>query len=380
MKVALVYDRVNKWGGAERVLLALHRIFPDAPLYTSVYNKKTASWAKSFLIITSFLQHIKTARNTHEAFPYLMPQSFEAFTFDQYDVVISVTSEAAKGVLTKPDTIHICYCLTPTRYLWSGYPEYFKNPLFRFLTRPVVSYLHTWDKIAAHRPDHFIAISEEVRKRIKTYYQKESSVVYPPVTLGDRKPMVKSWHDEPFDKGYFLVISRLVPYKKIRLAIEACNTLKLPLKIIGTGNEEELLRSIAGDTIEFLGNLTDESIMRYYRGGNALLFPGLEDFGLTIVEAQKFGCPVIAFRGGGALETIIEGKTGLFFYPHTKQALIKTLKTFIIENTGLSRKEFEKKYSKRCKENAARFSEAVFEKEIRTYVEKMQNLKVKSQN
>src|SRR3989338_8390229 len=192
MKVALVYDRVNKWGGAERVLLALHELFPDAPLYTSVYDRKKASWADVFDpsagsgqgIKTSFLQKIPFSTR-HELFAALMPLAFESFSFDEYDLVISVTSEAAKGIITKPKTMHICYCLTPTRYLWSGYNDYFKNPYFRFISKPLVSYLRFWDKIAAQRPDAYIAISKEVQGRIKKYYGRESTVIYPSVTLVD---------------------------------------------------------------------------------------------------------------------------------------------------------------------------------------------------
>ena len=158
MKIALVYDRVNKWGGAERVLLALHELFPDAPIYTSVYNPITASWAKTFDVRSSFLQKFPLASIAHELYAVLMPIAFESFSFDQYDLVISVTSEAAKGIITKPKTKHICYCLTPTRYLWSAYDDYFRNPLLRFLSKPVVSYLRTWDKIASQRPDVNVAI------------------------------------------------------------------------------------------------------------------------------------------------------------------------------------------------------------------------------
>src|SRR3990172_1252396 len=163
-KVAIVYDRVNKWGGAERVLLTLHEMFPDAPLYTSVYDEKNASWAKVFSnIYTSFLQKIPFAKGNHEFLAPLMPLAFESFNFNDYDLVISVTSEAAKGIITKSGTTHICYCLTPTRYLWSGYEEYFKNPILKFISKPFVSYLRMWDKIAANRPDKIIAISTEVK-------------------------------------------------------------------------------------------------------------------------------------------------------------------------------------------------------------------------
>ncbi len=340
MKVALVYDRINKWGGAERVLLALHEMFPHAPIYTSVYNPTSAPWAKVFhKIIRSFLQWFPKASSSHEAYAAFMPLAFEGFTFDEYDLVISVTSEAAKGIITKPQTAHICYCLTPTRYLWSGYDEYFKNFLLQFGASPLISYLRQWDKIASNRPDKFIAISSEVQKRIQKYYGKESTIVYPPVRLQSSGYRVKGtgyrknqiFWPKPYTLypvPYFLVVSRLVPYKRIDLAVQACNDLHLQLKIIGTGSKERYLKQLAGSTIEFLGNLTDAELVGYYEQCTALIFPGKEDFGITIVEAQQFGKPVIAYKGGGALETIIDGKTGILFAPQSRQALKQVLKTF----------------------------------------------------
>lgn len=347
MKVALVYDRLNKWGGAERILLALHKLFPDAPLYTSVYDKEKASWAKVFEVKTSFLQKFPFAMR-HELYATLMPLVFESFSakggFDEFDLVISVTSEAAKGIITKPQTKHICYCLTPTRYLWSGYEEYFKNFWLRFISKPIVWYLRFWDKIAANRPDKFISISKEVQRRIKKYYGKNSEVVYPPVILGrgpaasfppasalySQSSRMRAVGSPSSDVTplYFLIVSRLVPYKRIDLAVEAFNKLKLPLKIIGIGSEMNMLKAMAGPTVEFLGNLTDKELVRYYSECQALVFPGLEDLGLTILEAQSFGKPVIAFKGGGALETIIEGKTGIFFDESSAESLIKTIKKF----------------------------------------------------
>lgn len=355
MKVALVYDRVNKWGGAERVLLALHKLFPDAPLYTSVYNPKKAPWADVFTIKTSFLQNLLFATSWHEGYATFMPLAFESFSFEQYDLVISVTSEAAKGILTKPKTLHICYCLTPTRYLWSGYEEYFRNPLNRFLARPAVSYLCAWDRVAAQRPDAYIAISHEVSGRIKKYYERESEVVCPPVTIQPR-----SNRDRIQNLGYFLVVSRLVVYKRIDVVIEACNRLRLPLKIVGTGSEKGRLKSIAGPTIEFLGSLTDNELVGYYKACRALIFSGFEDFGLSIAEAQSFGKPVIALRRGGALEIIREGKTGIFFYPQTINALMKALQSFD-----------EKKFSPDlCIENAQKFSLERFKKAFMVEIEK----------
>jgi glycosyltransferase involved in cell wall biosynthesis len=356
MKVALVYDRLNKWGGAERVLLALHKLFPLAPLYTSVYDKEKAFWANVFDVRTSFLQHFPFAMH-HELYAPLMPLAFESFNFSEFDLVISITSEAAKGIITKPGTKHICFCLTPTRYLWSGYDEYFKNPILRFLSKPVVSYLRFWDKIASQRPDKYIAISKEVQGRISKYYGRRSKVIYPPIELA-RQPRLsddaqlqnsnnqtlnsaslskirhQSETQPNFNSSesglprYYLIVSRLVPYKKIDLAIKVFNKLKLPLKIIGKGSEMNRLSAMAGPTIELLGYLTDKELVGYYSGCRALIFPGLEDFGLTILEAQSFGKPVIAFKGGGALETIVEKKTGIFFDKQTVESLGIAIKQF----------------------------------------------------
>lgn len=368
MKVALVYDRVNKWGGAERVLLALHEMFPKAPLYTSVYNPLTAPWAKVFpKIIPSFLQNFPLATR-HELYAALMPLAFESFSFDEYDLVISVTSEAAKGIITKPKTLHICYCLTPTRYLWSGYEDYFRDKAFRLLSKPVISYLRAWDKVAAQRPDTYIAISKEVQERIKKYYGRESTVVYPPATLASSsgKDITKRYTLDA--SGYFLVVSRLVSYKRIDIAVWAFNELRLPLEIVGVGSQEQSLKRMAGPTIEFLGNLTDNELLSYYKGCRALIFPGYEDFGLTTVEAQSFGKPVIAYGKGGALEAVIEGKTGIFFYEQTSNALTKAVKQF--QNSHFS--------SEDCVEQARRFNKKRFQEEfmalITEFLRKKKNL------
>jgi glycosyltransferase involved in cell wall biosynthesis len=362
MKVALVYDRVNKWGGAERVLLALHELFPQAPLYTSVYDAKKAPWAKVFQIKTSFLQNIPGAKKNHELLAPLMPFAFERFNFDKYDLVISVTSEAAKGIITHSGTMHICYCLTPTRYLWSGFTEYFKNKSLSILLRPVINALRKWDLVASTRPDVFIAISKEVQGRIKKYYGRESELVYPPATLSLARragPPVALGEREkgkgesnlsasPFtlhSSPYFLVVSRLskfTRYKRVDLAIEACNELQLPLKIIGEGNLRKELEKEAGPTIEFIGKVSDRELVDYYKNCKALIFPGREDLGLVMIEAQMQGKPVIAFKAGGALELVTDpsasshsagsgqagSATGLFFDRQTKESLGGVLKKF----------------------------------------------------
>ncbi len=363
MKVALVYDRVNKWGGAERVLLALHKIFPDAPLYTSVYHPKKAEWARVFDVRPSFLQKFPLAKSHHELYAALMPLAFESFNFDEFDLVISVTSEAAKGIITKPEALHICYCLTPTRYLWSGYEDYFRNQILKFISNPVVSYLRIWDKTSSQRPDKFIAISNEVQKRIKEYYDRDSEIIYPPLSLSSTdyslQPDKKAVVGSPSPESYFLIVSRLVPYKKIDLAVKVFNKLNLQLKIAGRGSEESKLKAIANENIEFLGYLTDEELVKYYKECRALIFPGKEDFGLTILEAQSFGKPVIAFRGGGALETIVENKTGIFFDLLNQKSLEDALRKFM-------RKKFD---PKDCTMQAERFNIKEFSIQLKEEIE-----------
>jgi len=347
MKTAIVYDRVNKWGGAERVLLTLHEMFPSAPLYTSVYNSKTASWAKVFpKVYTSFLQNFPFAKNNHELYAALMPIAFESFNFDEYDLVISVTSESAKGILVKPGTKHICYMLTPTRYLWNGYEEYFKNPILKFISTPVTNYLRNWDKVAAYRPDKIVSISSEVKKRVKKFYNLESEVIFPPTSL--------STGSDKHGSNYYLVVSRLVPYKRLNLAVEAFNRLKYPLVIVGTGSEQNNLKFMSHKNIKFAGKVSEEELVKYYSSCRALIFPQEEDFGLTAVEAQSFGKPVIAYKAGGSLDTIIDGRTGVFFNEQNWQALYDAVKRF-------EKMKFDSKIIIR---NAGRFSKERFKKEF----------------
>jgi len=352
MKVALVYDRVNKFGGAERVLLALHEIFPKAPLYTSVYDKNLAPWADAFEVRTSFLQKLPLPKNAHEYYPFLMGPAFETFNFDEFDLVISVTHEFAKAVITKPGTLHICYCLTPTSYLWEPeYSQYFYGRnTFRKLTRPLVKYLRWYDKIVAQRPDEYISISETVRKRVKHIYGRVSKVIYPPVEFA-RVPLTKL-------DSYYLVVSRLAPQKRLDVAIRAFNKLGLPLKIVGIGKEEKRLKVMAKANIEFLGYLTDEQLARYYESCRAVVIPGEEDFNLVAVEAQSFGKPVIAYGKGGVAEIVLERKTGWFFGRPTADCLVS--KIWETENIEVSKED--------CIQNARRFSKERFKKEFLEYV------------
>lgn len=337
MKVALVYDRINKFGGAERVLQALHDIWPEAPVFTSVYDREGVDWAKDWDIRTSFLQSLPFARKWHEGFGWLMPLAFESFDFSEFDVVISVTSEAAKGIITNPRQLHICYLLTPTRYLWSHAHDYL-NIVPGFL-KPLAgifqSKLRIWDYAAAQRPDYIFSISKLAQSRCWKYYRRESEVVYPmlgllnPLNVERRTLNVeqRSTHSVQRSavKSYFLIVSRLVPYKRIDLAIEACNLLKLPLVVIGTGSEEKKLKELAGPTIKFTGYLTDGELIEYYLNSKAVIMAQEEDFGLTAVEALSLGIPVISYQHSGAAEVVKNGDTGILFEEQSVDSLINAI-------------------------------------------------------
>lgn len=361
MKIAFVYDRINTFGGAERVLLALHEIWPEAPIYTSVVNYDKTPWSHVFPeIIPSFLQKFPFAKDHHEFYPFLMPIAFESFTFDKYDVVLSITSEAGKGIITKPHTLHICYCLTPTRYLWSNYSFYkdtidigIATPLAKFLFIAIAKRLRRWDKIASQRPDVYFSISQNVEKRIKKYYNCNAKVIYPPVDTNKFALSTKK------KQNYFLIVSRLVSYKRIDIAIAAFNRLGWPLIIVGSGRQSNSLKKMAKENISFVDSLTDEHLVAYYQRCKALIFPGEEDFGITPLEAQATGTPVIAFRGGGVLETVKEGESGEFFDHLTVDSLIKALLKFD-----------KKHYNKEAiRKNILSFSKNNFKKSFKSLVE-----------
>lgn len=359
MKIALVYDRANKIGGAERILTALHTLYPDAPLYTLVHDAERASWTKDWHVITSFLQRIPIARKYHEFFPIVPIFAFEQFDFGAFDVVISVTATEAKGIIVPPHVLHICYLLTPTRFLWSHYFEYFEKPILRMLASPFVSFLRMWDVLAAQRPDHLVTISQTSKKRITKYYKRDAEIIYPPVNT--KKFRIKNEELRSKEDNYFLIVSRLVRYKRIDIAIEACNALQLPLRIVGDGMERKSLEKLAGPTIEFMGNLTDETLTHYYQNCRALLFPQEEDFGITAVEALACGKPVIAYGRGGAGEIIEPGKNGELFFLQTTDALIEALET-----------SMKKKYSQPfCRKSAEKYSEHLFLKKFGEMVERI---------
>lgn len=358
MKIALVYDHVNKIGGAERILSNLHELFPDAPIFTTVYNQKKAFWVKDIRIIPSFMQRLPFATRFHELYPGIPILAFENLNFNKYDIVISITSAEAKGIITNPNTLHICYCLTPTRYLWSQYHDYFPNAWFSVITLPVIAIIRQWDTIASNRPDIYLAISKTVANRIKKYYHKKAEVIYPPVETNKFQPNTSSDGDN--EKDFYLVVSRLVSYKHIEIAIEACKILNRRLKIVGTGLESRKLKKISGPTVEFLGNLTDRALVLYYQRCRALIFPQEEDFGISAVEALACGKPVIAYAKGGIREIIVEGVTGEFFYTQSIEALTGSIKKF-------ERKLYN---SNSCRKQAQLFSSKRFKHEFNNFVNK----------
>ena len=327
MKVALVHDYLNQMGGAERVVLALHEIFPDAPIYTSIYDPKCVDPAfQKIDIRTSFMQKLPFVIKHHQPYLPLYPFAMESLDLRDYDLVLSSSSAFGKGVITRPETLHICYCHTPMRWCWNYY-EYVEREQIGRLARRIlplfITGLRVWDQTSAMRVDHFIANSPVVAERIQKYYRRDAIVIPPPVEASrfTFDPTIR-----PAD--YFLVVSRFLPYKRIDLAIQACNSLQLPLVIIGNGRYEKQLKKIAGPTIRFTGRLSDAEVLEYYAHCRALLLPGEEDFGIAPLEAQASGRPVIAYGAGGALTSVIEGVTGAFFYQQTVESLTTVLAAF----------------------------------------------------
>ncbi|MEW9124907.1 MAG: glycosyltransferase [Thermotaleaceae bacterium] len=356
MKVAIVHDWLTNMGGAERIIQTFHELFPDAPIYTIVYDKENMPIEfEKMDIRTSFIQRMPWGSKKYQAYLPLMPTAVEQFDLSEYEIVISSSTACAKGIITKPDAVHICYCNTPMRYAWDMYHKYSKDKgrLTKSLIALLMNYIRLWDRLSADRVDYFIANSQNVAKRIKKHYRRHSQVIYPPVDTDYYTPGSKI-------EDYYLVVSRLVPYKRIDIVIQAFNNLGLPLKVIGEGSELKHLKEVAKENIEFLGRLSDEQVREYYRSCKAFLFPGEEDFGITPVEAQSCGRPVIAFAKGGVLETVLEGITGLFFYEQNSEALIEAVKKFETD-----RDIFE---SKKIRGQALKFSKAVFIEKLMAYI------------
>lgn len=354
MQIALVHDWLNQRGGAEDVLEALVEQYPGAPVYTSIYDPDRMPDAyRTWDIRTTWMDRLPGIHARHQPYLPLYPAAFGSLDLSGYDVVLSNKSGFCHGVRTGRAK-HICYCLAPTRYVWQFDAYVARENLSArsvHILKPVIAQLRRWDYQAAQRVDHFIAISTDIQRRIRQFYDRDSVVIYPPVDTDRYEPASRV-------EDYFLIVSRLIPYKRIDLAIEACNRLKLPLIVAGDGRDRARLEAMAGPTITFVGRVADSDLPGLMARCRAFIFPGMEDFGIAPVQAQAAGRPVIAYRGGGALDTVIEHQTGLFFDEQTADSLRRALEHF--EDCSFS--------PAACRANAERFDQQVFHRELAAFI------------
>lgn len=355
-KIAIAHDWLTNMGGAEKVVINFKQIYKEAPIYTISYNENNLDEElKDIDVRTSFIQNLPKGNVKHQMYLPFMPTAWEQFDFNKYDVVLSSSSSCAKGIITSPDTLHICYCHSPMRYAWEFYNEYMSREkmgkIKKLLIKYIMNYIRIWDRTSADRVDYYIANSKNVAKRIYKHYGIEADVIHPPVKGS-------YFNISDVDEDYFLMVSRLVPYKRVDLAVEVFNELGLPLVVIGGGSQLEYLKSIAKPNVKIMGRQSDEVIKEHYSKCRAFIFPGEEDFGITPLEAQASGRPVIAFGKGGALETVINGKTGLFFKEQTKESLKNSILKF--QNIKWDKHEIRK--------HALKFDEEIFKEKINTYI------------
>jgi glycosyltransferase involved in cell wall biosynthesis len=357
MRVALVHDYLNQAGGAENVAAVFCSMFPNAPLFTSVFDPAAMPrfWSE-IDVRTTFMQRLSPKLWAAKRLLPLYPTAFESIDLRGYDLVLSSCSTFSKGVITSPDTLHVSYCHNTTRALWM-YHEYVAHENLGALQRAVlpaiVGRLRQWDYAAAQRPDYFIANSKTTQRRIQKYYRRESVVIEPPIRV------LEFQNQGATPEPYFLVISRLQSYKRIDLAIHAANNLGVPLLIAGRGPDESRLRAIAGPTVRFVGRVSDEERVRLLQRCSALVVPGREDFGLTALEAQAAGRPVIALAAGGSLETVLPGVTGEFFSHQSVEALEAVIRQFDAHSFTAAD----------CVAQASRFDVEVFRKRLGSYLD-----------
>ena len=368
MKIAIVHDYLNQYGGAERVIEVMHEIFPEAPVFTSIYQPENMpdSFKKMDIRVT-FMQKFPFLDRFYKKYFMLYPIAMKSLKVKDFDLIISSSSSFAKGVRKRKNAVHVCYCYTPTRFVWY-YNSYIKKENFSkiistFLLPLFIKSLKKWDLKAVEGVDKFIAISNHIKNKIKACYKRDSEVIYPPVDFEKFKINEASKERE----SYFLVVSRLNAYKNIDMAINACKKINQNLKIIGTGLYLKELKKITGDSkkIEFLGRVSDEELSSYYSGCRALIFPGEEDFGISPLEAQASGRPVIAYAKGGALETIIDGETGIFFKEDNEDSLSESISDFIsMENNFIPEV---------IRKHALKFEKEVFKKSFKAYIDNISN-------
>lgn len=323
MRVAIIHDYLNQYGGAERVLEALHDLYPEAPIFTSIYDPEVMpDYYRSWDIRTSFMQRLPGWRRQFRRYLLLYPTAFESFNLSGYDLILSSSSAFAKGVIPCPSALHICYCHTPMRFAWrtGDYIEREGIKGLQALLLPfALNYVRLWDVSTNHRVDGFVANSHEVAGRITRYYGRTAEVISPPVDLPPYDPQPQG--------DFYLAGGRLIPYKRIELTVEACTQLGLPLKIFGDGRDRRRLESLAGPNVEFLGWVDEATRRDLFARCRAYIFPGEEDFGITPLEVMAAGRPVLAYGAGGALETVLDGLTGRFFYHPSAEALAQTILT-----------------------------------------------------
>ncbi|MDM8526779.1 glycosyltransferase [Anaerolineales bacterium HSG24] len=360
MKIALAHDWLNQMGGAEKVLECLVDMFPQAPIYTTIYAPDLMPTAyQQWNIRSTWLNHAPLIGRHHQPYLPFYPLAVQSMDVRGYDLILSNKSGFIHGLRhVQAKQKHVCYCLAPTRYVWDydGYAarEGFGQWLGLAMS-PLINALRKWDYVAAQRVDRFIAISREIQQRIKRYYNRDSVIIYPPVNTDRFQPLPAQ--EKPDD--YYLIVSRLIPYKRIDLAVQACSRLGKRLIVVGDGRDRATLEAMAGPTIQFTGRLPIGEVVRLMATCRAFFFPGFEDFGIAPVEAQAAGRPVIAFAKGGALDTVIEGLTGLFFYEQTIKALMAAIEQF-------ETIQFD---SAIIRTNAERFSETRFRREIISFIE-----------
>lgn len=354
MKVAIIHDWLTIYGGAESIIRILHEMFPEAPIYTTVYNRENMpDDFRKMDIRTSFIQKFPFAKKKYTSYLPWMPRAFEEFDLSEYDLVISSNTSCSKGVLTGANTLHICYCNTPMRYGWDFYHEYksAKSPLMQKIISKQMHKIRMWDRLSADRVDTFIANSYNVARRIEKHYRRDSKVIYPPVRTHMFQKSNKT-------EDFYLVVSRLVPYKRIDLVAEAFTKLGLNLVIIGDGSEYKNIEEKAGSNVKMLGRVDDDVVLDYMMRCKAFLFPGEEDFGITPIEAQACGKPVIAYGKGGALETVQADKTGVFFDQQTVESVVSAVRRF-------ESMEFD---ADEIREHSEQFSEERFRKELKEFI------------
>lgn len=326
LKIAIVCDWLTTPGGAEQVILGLHQLFPNAPIYTSLYNPEKVKGFEKAEVHTSFIQKIPFANKHHQFFLYLMPRAFESFDLSKYDIVISSSHSCAKGIIVSPGTLHVSYCHSPMRYAWENHQNYIREYAISGLVKKIAPFLihkiRLWDRLSADRVDHFVTNSAYISQRVKKFYRRDSTVIHPFVNVESFSKYKEKRSD------FYLAVGRLTSYKKFDLIVDAFNELGLPLKIAGTGNMEKRLKAKAKSNIEFLGYISNEERNKLYHQAKALIFPQVEDFGIIPIEAMASGCPIIAFEKGGALETIVDGQTGIFFPEQTSESLVAAIKKF----------------------------------------------------